>query len=82
MFLSWWLSTSEQDGLYRYATVLIIAKHALLLVNTPTDINECEVTKGICGADKNCINGIGNFTCQCKSGYQELPHKICQGMEY
>ena len=32
------------------------------------DINECETGNG--GCEQTCINGIGNYSCQCNPGYQ------------
>ena len=34
-----------------------------------SDINECSVTNGICGAQSVCSNSFGGFECQCLSGY-------------
>ena len=43
------------------------------------DINECAVNRGICGANKKCNNTKGSYTCQCKSGFRQLPDNTCQG---
>ena len=43
------------------------------------DINECAVNRGICGANKKCNNTKGNYTCQCMSGFQQLPDNTCRG---
>ena len=49
---------------------------------TPTDINECAVNNGNCGADKSCTNTIGSYSCQCKAGYRQLTNGNCEGMEH
>ena len=54
---------------------------------TPTDINECAVNNGNCGADKLCTNTIGSYSCQCKAGYRQFSFLFfingkCYGMEY
>lgn len=41
------------------------------------DINECEIP-GSCPATASCINLIGSFSCECKSGYK-YQNNICEG---
>ena len=36
---------------------------------TCTDVNECDAN--ICGANSECTNNDGGFTCQCKDGYMD-----------
>lgn len=56
--------------------------HALQLVITISvilDIDECAVgDKGGCHKDARCVNEVGSFRCECKSGY-EGNGKTCQG---
>eukprot|EP00058_Branchiostoma_floridae_P018043 XP_002603532.1 hypothetical protein BRAFLDRAFT_79068 [Branchiostoma floridae] len=35
-----------------------------------SDVNECEVSPGICGRNAECINLIGTFDCKCFPGFQ------------
>ncbi|KAJ8332408.1 hypothetical protein SKAU_G00425810 [Synaphobranchus kaupii] len=34
-----------------------------------TDVNECKQRPDICGPNASCENTMGNYTCQCDSGY-------------
>ena len=43
-----------------------------------TDINECEETQDICGANSTCNNTIGAFTCGCEDGFERTNDR-CEG---
>lgn len=38
-------------------------KFLIILVKTSTDVDECEVTSGLCGRRSICQNTIGSYTC-------------------
>lgn len=43
------------------------------------DVNECEITTGICGPGK-CVNTEGSFQCKCFEGYRNAPMmEMCIG---
>ena len=81
LLLSCWLSTNQWEKLQRYTTCYNCCL-LTFVTNTPTDINECTVNNGNCGADKDCSNTIGSYSCRCKAGYRQLTNGNCQGMEY
>lgn len=60
---------------------IIIGNTLYCCMNILTDINECAVTSGICGADKICTNTVGGYRCECNIGYWQLSNGDCQGME-
>ena len=61
----------------RYITVKVL----LYISNIPpsSDINECS-TVNICGANKQCTNTPGSYTCTCNPGYREGRNGNCQGI--
>ena len=46
-----------------------------------SDINECDRKTDNCdGATETCVNTKGNFTCNCKPGY-EKDGDVCAGKQ-
>ena len=43
------------------------------------DANECNLGTYTCDSNANCINTVGSYTCQCRSGYDGDGHS-CIGM--
>lgn len=41
-----------------------------------SDINECEQPDS-CGINTNCINLPGNYTCECRDGFEGSPYDGC-----
>lgn len=37
--------------------------------NAKTDIDECTMDKTACDSNQNCINTLGSFRCECKTGF-------------
>lgn len=33
------------------------------------DVNECQTGQSLCSGDAECVNNVGNYTCQCKKGF-------------
>lgn len=60
-------------------------KHSnyLNLLSRCIDINECKLNSTISNCDENadCINTMGSYECQCKSGFQGNGI-ICKGIFY
>ena len=46
-------------------------------LNILKDIDECE-NATICGMGGTCNNTVGNYTCECQTGYT-LSGRMCQG---
>lgn len=45
------------------------------------DIDECSITRDICGAEGECQNVPGKFVCKCRDGYESHPLMLtCVGM--
>ena len=44
------------------------------------DINECELTPGLCG-NGTCVNIGGGFRCNCREGFKNAPMmmEVCIG---
>ena len=50
-----------------------------LISHIMTDINECSTNNG--GCQHSCINSVGSYECQCRSGYQlSSDGRSCPGM--
>ena len=39
------------------------------VTNVYTDVDECIEMPGLCLNNGKCVNGQGNFTCNCTDGY-------------
>ena len=39
-----------------------------LLFNLFLDIDECRTGEHTCGADKDCVNEVGGYSCRCAVG--------------
>ena len=51
-----------------------------MLSNDPiSDINECLLNQ--CGANADCTNTVGSFTCKCRDGF-EGDGLTCKGMTF
>ena len=46
-----------------------------------TDVDECEKTASVCGANSTCNNTYGGFTCGCEDGF-EMVGGSCLGEYY
>lgn len=46
-----------------------------------SDIDECSLESNNCDVNANCSNGLGNFTCTCKTGYSG-DGQFCAGLYY
>ena len=50
-------------------------------VSDNIDINECDQNNGNC--NQNCVNEVGSYHCECKSGYQlDQAGYSCNGKSY
>ena len=50
----------------------------VLVLSTPTDINECIIGNG--GCQQTCINTPGSYHCGCRSGYKlTSDNTTCEG---
>lgn len=47
-------------------------------INSFADIDECLIP-GSCGANTDCDNQPGTYTCTCKNGYSGDPYDNCIG---
>ena len=45
-----------------------------------SDINECNVQNVQCIANASCVNGVGNFSCECDMGFTGSNDTSCQGI--
>ena len=43
------------------------------------DINECEREQTVCGDNSLCANSIGNYSCECMTGYMSPSGSNCVG---
>lgn len=34
-----------------------------------SDVDECDTDRHNCSLNADCINGLGNFSCECRVGY-------------
>ena len=75
MSVSKWLSVAQQwKKLYRLiifwciCVQLVYSLLCILLSLISADINECAANTDEC--DHTCINNIGSYECQCRTGFQ------------
>lgn len=43
---------------------------------TFSDINECSLSKPVCGDNSLCMNAIGSYRCDCVSGYHKIGESL------
>ena len=60
-------------------TILDMLKIFASLLNI--DVDECNAFPNICGANTDCHNTDGSYTCICKAGYTG-DGKTCSGMDF
>ena len=71
MSVSKWLSFREQwSKLYRLIILCFVLQLVILLSQFCVDINECTINTDECDNNFMCINNIGSYECQCRSGFQ------------
>jgi len=42
------------------------------------DVNECTLVSTACSAVEDCVNLVGSFRCDCKTGYSKS-NGVCEG---
>ena len=78
-------------NLVQYCSTVLKYKCELQIDNNPflfllfcfcfcySDIDECTEDTAICGIYSTCNNTVGNFTCDCLDGYEQLDRFHCRG---
>ena len=63
--------TNEMVGLQLRKHAKVIHSYNFLFLTVCVDVDECAIGSHVCGANTDCTDTNGGYTCSCKVGYMK-----------